>query len=134
MDITLTKRTAWGSWLSASAPYINSPFEGVLILYKDRWKRDTKGVSTISKDEFIEACHGIWKIQPERNREPPAAFPVALPRRCINLLTYEGDIILDPFNGSGSSSVAAKETGRRYIGFELSPNYCEYANKRLTSP
>lgn len=139
MDVTLTKRTAWGSWLSASAPYVNSPFEVILVMYKDHWKRDNKGISTITKGEFMEACSGVWKLPTEHRRgggrknKPgcPAPFPVALPRRCINLLTYEGDLVLDPFMGNGSTAVAAKETKRSYIGFEISPSYCKYAEERL---
>jgi len=130
-DITITKRTAWGSWLSASAPYINSPLEGVLILYKDSWKLARRGDSTVTKEEFMEACSGIWKLQPERNREFPAPFPVSLPARCINMFTYRGDTVLDPFSGSGSTAVAAKQFERRYIGFEISDKYCKMARDRL---
>ena len=121
------KRQAWGSWLKASAPYVSSPREGIDILYKERWKKDKKGESTISKKEFMESTIGIWKIQPERKRRIkggcPAPFPVALPKRCINLLSYKGDLVLDPFMGTGSTAIAAVETDRRFIGFELSKKY-----------
>ncbi len=132
MDITITKRTAWGSWLSASAPYINSPLEGILILYKDHWKLDRRGESTVTKAEFMEACSGLWKIQPERNREFPAPFPVALPARCINMFTYRGDVVLDPFMGSGTTAVAAKQLDRKFIGFDISERYCKMARDRLS--
>jgi len=132
-DITLTKRTAWGSWVSASAPYINSPFETIEILYKDRWKKDHKGKSTISDKEFMEACSGVWNIAPEKKRDGcPAPFPKGIPRRCINLLSYTGDLVLDPFNGGGTTTIVAKETGRNYIGFDISENYCKIAETELS--
>lgn len=130
-DITLTKRTAWGSWLSASAPYINSPFEGVLILYKNRWHKDNKGITEISKDEFMESCSGIWKIATEHDRRHPAPFPIKMASRCIRLLSYEGDTVLDPFMGSGTTVVAAKEYHRKAIGIEISPQYYEMAERRI---
>jgi len=130
-DITLTKRTAWGSWLSASAPYINSPFEGILILFKDHWKKDRPGATEISKEEFMEACSGVWKIPTDRERLTPATFPVALAERCIRLLSWEGDIVFDPFSGSGTTCIAAKKTGRRFVGIEISPAYCQVARERI---
>jgi len=130
-DITLTKRTAWGSWLSASAPYINSPFEGILILYKDKWKKDKQGKTDINKNEFMESCSGIWKIAPEHDRTHPAPFPKKLASRCIRLLSYEGDTVLDPFMGSGTTGVAAKELGRNFIGIEIEPKYFEIAKRRI---
>jgi site-specific DNA-methyltransferase (adenine-specific) len=131
VDATMSRLTAWGSWLSASAPYINSPYEGILILYKGDWKREDKGKSTIDKEEFIEGCSGIWKLHPEKRNGHPAPFPVALAERCIRLFTYEGDVVLDPFMGSGSTAIACKNTNRKWIGFEKSKKYCELAEKRL---
>ena len=131
-DITLTKPTAWGSWLSASAPYVNSPYEGVLILFKDHWKKDHSGHTEISVKEFMGATTGVWKIQPEQNRVTPAPFPVALPRRCILLFSWEGDLVLDPFMGGGTTAVAAKQTKRDFVGFEISKAYCQIAGERLT--
>ena len=126
------KRCAWGSFLSASAPYISSPHEGIDILYKDHWKKDRKGISTIDKKEFFEGTLGIWKIAPEKNRGGcPSPFPVALPRRCINLLSYKDDIVLDPFNGGGATCVAAKKGERHFIGFDLSEEYCQEARTWL---
>ncbi len=131
-DITLSKRTAWGSWLSASAPYINSPFEGILVLYKERWKKDNKGITQIEKEEFMESCSGVWKIAPEHNREHPAPFPEKLASRCIRLFTYEGDTVLDPFNGSGTTTKVAKDTNRNAIGIELDPVYMDIAKRRIS--
>jgi site-specific DNA-methyltransferase (adenine-specific) len=132
-DRTITKLSAWGSWLSSSAPYINSPFEGILILYKERWKRDTEGETVISKKEFMEACSGIWKLQPEHKdrSKHPAPFPISLPRRCIKLFSYKGDLVLDPFNGVGATTLAAKLEGRHYIGIDISPAYCNEAESKL---
>jgi site-specific DNA-methyltransferase (adenine-specific) len=133
-DRTISKRTAWGSWMSASAVYVNSPHEGITILYKDHWKKDTKGESTITKEEFMEATTGIWKLSPEKHRGGcPAPFPVSLPKRCINLLTYKGDLVLDLFNGGGTTCIAAKQTGRHYIGMDMSRSYCDDAIEWLNT-
>jgi site-specific DNA-methyltransferase (adenine-specific) len=130
-DRTLTKYTAWGSWVSASAPYVNSPHEGILISYKDHWKKDNPGISDITPKEFMEACSGVWKIQPEGKGQTIANFPIELPMRCIKLLSYKEDVVLDPFMGSGTTGYAAKVLGRHYIGFEISPDYWKIANKRV---
>lgn len=126
------KRTAWGSFCMATAPYVSSPHEGVDILYKDHWKRDVRGESTITKEEFMNWTLGIWKMNPQRSRGGcPAPFPLELPRRCIQLFTFTGDVVLDPFNGSGTTCVAAKDSGRHYLGFDLSSSYCEDAREWL---
>lgn len=130
-DSHRVKCSAWGSWLSASAPYINSPAEGVLILYKDQWKKRRSGRSTIGRDEFLEAVSGIWKIRPEPRGLTKANFPVELPLRCVRLLSYEGDLVLDPFMGAGTTAVAAIRERRHFIGFEISPVYCAIANTRI---
>ena len=130
-DATITKRTAWGSWLNASAPYINSPYEGILILYKNRWKKDKSGITQITPKEFMDSCTGKWKIHPEHNREHPAPFPLRLAERCILLLSYENDLILDPFIGSGTVAAAAIKWNRDFIGFEISEEYVALANKRI---
>lgn len=130
-DITLTKRTAWGSWLSSSAPYINSPFEGVLILYKDRWKKDRQGKTDLNKKEFMESCSGIWNIATEHDRTHPAPFPLKMASRCIRLLSYEDDVILDPFMGSGTTGLSAFLNKRSFIGIEISPKYFEIAKRRI---
>jgi len=123
--------TAWGSWKSASAPYIQTPYEGILISYKNQWKKKTKGVDTISKENFIKGVSGVWNLGTNKNKEVPATFPIALPKLAIELLSFKNDIILDPFGGSGQTSMAAKATGRRYIGIELNPKFCKIARDRL---
>ena len=130
-DITLAKRTAWGSYLSASAPYINAPFEGILIDYKENWKKAEKGVSTIEKEDFIKLTRGVWNIKTETRGLTKANFSVDLPTKAISLLSYEGDVVLDPFMGSGTTALAAKRLNRHYIGFEISKEYTDIANKRV---
>lgn len=132
-DITLAKRTAWGSYLKASAPYINSPFEGILIDYKENWKKLEKGISTIEKDDFVKLTRGVWDIKTETRGLTKANFSLDLPTKAINLLSYDGDVILDPFIGSGTTAVAAKKLNRHYIGFEISENYCKIAENRLNN-
>ncbi len=130
-DITLSKKTAWGSWLSASAPYINSPYEGILILYKGKNWNIGSGESDIEKEEFMEACRGIWNLSPERNREHPAPFPLSLPRRCMKLLSFVNSIVLDPFMGSGTTGVACVQNHRDFIGIEICEKYYKIAEKRI---
>jgi site-specific DNA-methyltransferase (adenine-specific) len=130
-DITLSKKTAWGSWKSASAPYINSPFEAILFLYKNKWKKENKGESTIEKLDFVKLTRGRWEMKTERKQLTKANFPVELPLNCINLLSYVGDVVYDPFMGAGTTALACVMSGRNYIGSEISENYCEVAEKRI---
>ena len=117
----ISRRTAWGSWLSASAPYVIAPVEMIVLLYKDQWKRKEKGKSTISREEFIEWTNGMWTF-PGENRKAlghPAPFPLELPLRCIKLFSYEGDLVLDPFVGSGTTMVACKMLNRQGLGIDI---------------
>jgi len=113
------KRTAWGSWVSASAPYLSSPHECISVFYKDHWKKDRKGESTITKEEFMNWTLGIWKMNPERSRGGcPAPFPEELPRRCIRLFSYKDDLVLDPFNGCFDDKTELL-TKRGWVLFEM---------------
>jgi len=136
-DLTKSTLTCWGSWQSASAPYIYNPYEVILIGYKTTWKKErpkeSPGINTISKEDFMKAVGGIWNIQPETKGLTMACFPVALPKMCIELLTFKGDVVLDPFMGSGSTAVACVETERVYMGFELSPDYHKIAEDRVNN-
>ncbi|MEW6609450.1 MAG: site-specific DNA-methyltransferase [bacterium] len=132
----ISRRTAWGSWLSASAPYVIAPVEVIVILYKERWKKISGSKkSDISKKEFMDWTNGVWTFMGESKKRigHPAPFPVELPRRCIKLFTFVGDTILDPFLGSGSTLIAACLTNRKGIGLEIDKNYCEIAKQRLIS-
>jgi len=133
MDTSLSGLTSWGSWCSASAPYVNSPFEGILILFKEYWKKQSEGKSTIEKGDFMMLCGGAWKIGTEKKRLTPSPFPKRLPALCINLLTYEDDIVLDPFIGGGTTAAVCKKYKRRYIGIEIDRKICGIAERRVNS-
>ena len=125
---------AWGSWLSASNPVIRDIHEYCLVFSKEGMSKGSKGKSTIKKEEFMESTLSIWNINPARAKKigHPAPFPVELAERFINLYSYEKDLILDPFIGSGSTAIAATNLKRSYIGYEISSEYCELAEKRLS--
>jgi site-specific DNA-methyltransferase (adenine-specific) len=129
----ISRRTAWGSWMSASAPYVIAPVEVIIVLYKERWEKMSKGKSDITRDEFIDWTNGVWNFSGEsKNRVGhPAPFPVELPKRCIKLFSFVGDSVLDPFMGSGTTLIACIETRRVGIGVEINENYCKLAVKRL---
>ena len=124
---------AWGSWLSASNPVIRDIHEYCLVFSKEGMSKGSKGKSTIEKDEFMESTLSIWNINPARAKKigHPAPFPVELAERFINLYSYEKDLILDPFIGSGTTALAARKLKRNYIGYEVNAEYCKLAEKRL---
>jgi DNA modification methylase len=134
---------AWGSFRKAANPVVRDITERVIIASKGRFdrakgrpERETLGlpsVSTIDADEFMAATLDVWDIPPESARRVshPAPFPVELPERLIRLYTYEGDLVLDPFMGSGSTLVAAARLGRRYVGYDLDPTYVDIARLRV---
>jgi site-specific DNA-methyltransferase (adenine-specific) len=129
----ISRRTAWGSWLSASAPFVIAPVEVIVVLYKEYWGKLKKGKSDISKKDFIEWTNGVWNFNGESKRRigHPAPFPIELPKRCIRLFSYVGDLVLDPFLGSGTTLLACLETSRLGIGIEINKNYCALAEKRI---
>ena len=130
----ISRRTAWGSWLSASAPYVIAPVELIVILYKNNWKKNVKRQSDITKKEFIEWTNGLWAFQGQSKKGAgghPAPFPVELPKRCIKLFSFVGDVVLDPFMGSGSTMIASILNNRKGIGVEIDNEYCEIAKKRI---
>ena len=132
----ISRRTAWGSWKSASAPFVIAPVELIVVLYKKTWKKTTGSkVSDITRDEFMEWTNGLWSFNGESKRKVghPAPFPIELPRRCIKLFSYVDDVVLDPFCGSGTTLVAAIQNNRKGIGIEVDSNYCRLAHKRILS-
>jgi len=129
----ISRRTAWGSWLSARAPYVIAPVEVIVIFYKEGWQKIKKGESDITKHEFMEWTNGLWTFSGESKKKVghPAPFPVELPRRCIKLFSFVGDTVLDPFMGSGSTLIACALLNRKGIGVDIDENYCGLAKNRL---
>ena len=131
----ISRRTAWGSFMSASAPYVIAPVELILVLYKESWKK-TSGtrINDITKSEFMDWTNGVWTFNGQSKKGAgghPAPFPIELPKRCIKLFSFVGDTILDPFLGSGSTLIAAHLHNRKGIGIDIDEKYCNIAIERL---
>ena len=133
---------AWGSFQSASNPCLRDIHEYMLMFSKGDYKlprtkseRSEGRIDTISKDDFIKQTKSIWSFSTESARRVnhPAPFPVELPNRCIEMFTFLGDVVLDPFLGSGTTAVAAKQLGRIYVGCDISEEYCSISERRLES-
>ncbi len=126
--------TAWGSWLSAKNPTLRDIHEYILVFSKSMYTRgNLKKKSSISKEEFLEFTKSIWTFsaEPAKKVGHPAPFPIELPYRLIQLYTFEGEIVLDPFVGSGQAAIAAIKTKRNYIGYDISEEYVKLAEKRI---
>ena len=149
-----SKTTAWGSWMSPSSPYIYNPKECVILAYKHKHIKTVKGepqwkgvpteieqedgtikkkvvYEDMDKKEFMELVFGQWNYFADTKSLTKATFSMDIPTRAIKILSYKNDVVLDPFNGSGTSCVAAEILDRRWIGIELSPNYAEISRKRI---
>jgi DNA modification methylase len=136
---------AWGSFARASNPVLRDMTERVIIASKGRFSRavalkDRRRLglpheSTLANDEFVDVTRDVWRIDAESATRigHPAPFPIELPRRLIDLYTYRGDIVVDPFCGSGTTLVAAARTGRVGVGYDTEAKYVELAEKRLVS-
>jgi len=127
---------AWGSWQSASNPVLRDTHEYILVFSKGVFDRKKSGKeNTITKEQFMEWTKSVWTMNPESARKVkhPAPFPVELPRRLIQLYTFKGDIILDPFIGSGSTALAALESERKYVGYDVDPAYIKIAEARIAA-
>ena len=150
------RQTAWGSWMSASAPYVYNPKECIILAYKKSSKKLSKGVSQWlgtptevttedgkvknkmvyqdeDKKEFMNLVFGRWEYFADTRSLTKATFSMDIPAKAIKILSYKNDIVLDPFMGSGTSAFAAELLDRRWIGIELSPDYTEIARKRVQS-
>lgn len=126
--------TAWGTWLSATNPVLRDVHEYILIFSKGAMSRQSDGhSSTIERDDFLELTKSVWTFPPVSARSigHPAPFPEELPRRLIELYSYAGDLVLDPFCGAGTTCLAAYRAGRDYIGYDTESEYIELTKKRL---
>lgn len=126
---------AWGSWQSASNPVLRDTHEYILVFSKGSFarKKPAGKENTITREHFMEWTKSVWTMSPKSARRVrhPAPFPVELPYRLIQLYTFSGDIVLDPFLGSGTTAIAALKTGRKYIGFESDPEYVKRSEERI---
>ncbi len=126
--------TAWGSWMSASNPVLRDTHEYILVFSKGKFKRESKGrKSTIDRNEFLEFTKSVWKFSPESAKRVghPAPFPIELPYRCIQLYTFAGEVVLDPFCGVGTTCIAAMKAGRHFIGMDIDKEYHKKAVRRI---
>ena len=128
---------AWGSWMSASNPVLRDYHEYILIFSKDSYSKNKSQTKkdTIERDDFIKWTQSIWTF-PAVNAKKighPAPFPIELPHRLINLYSYEDDVVLDPFCGSGTTAIAAKQNNRNYICYDINREYIELSKKRITN-
>lgn len=134
-DKSASPSTAWGSWLSAQNPTLRDIHEYILVFSKDTFKRGNplKRQSTITRDEFLEFTKSVWVFPAVSAKKVghPAPFPIELPYRCIQLYTFKGEIVLDPFMGSGQTAIAAIKSGRYFIGYEINQNYVKLAERRI---
>lgn len=127
--------TAWGSWQSAANPTLRDTHEYILVFSKGSFRRGKVDgrESTITKEEFLEFTKSVWTFGAESARKVghPAPFPIQLPYRLIQLYTFSGEVILDPFMGSGQTALAALKSGRHFVGYEVNEKYLRLAEKRI---
>jgi len=131
---TTSNRCAWGTFMSPMNPSFPTPIEYILIFAKDRKNLIGKAESDLTRRTFVDWAYGLWSFTPEIHQKEighPSPFPEELPRRCISMLSWVDAIVLDPMCGVGTTLKAAKDLGRRYIGFDISEDYCDKARKRL---
>jgi len=127
--------TAWGSWQSAANPILRDIHEYILVFSKGDYNRISKGKkNTITKEQFMEWTKSIWTMNAESARRigHPAPFPEELPTRLIQLYSFQDDIILDPFMGSGTTAVSAIKSDRKFVGYDISQEYIDLAVKRIS--
>lgn len=125
---------AWGSWQSAANPVLRDTHEYILVFSKGSFSRPARGrTNTIAREQFMAWTKSVWTMNTESARKVghPAPFPVELPARLIQLYTFAGDVVLDPFMGSGTTAIAAAQAGRGWVGYETSAEYVELAQARI---
>ncbi|MCD6594907.1 site-specific DNA-methyltransferase [bacterium] len=129
--------TAWGTWLSPRNAILRDIHEYILVFCKDTFTRENpqKRESTITKEEFLEYTKSVWQFSAVRAKKigHPAPFPKELPYRCIQLYTFKDEIVLDPFIGSGQAAIAAIESGRHFVGYDIDEEYVRHANERISA-
>lgn len=127
--------TAWGSWRSAANPTLRDTHEYILVFSKHRFdrKKNAARPDTISKEEFLEFSKSVWTFgaAPAKKIGHPAPFPIELPYRLIQLYTFQREVVLDPFMGSGQTALAAIKTGRHFVGYEIDDEYVQLAAQRI---
>jgi len=127
--------TAWGSWCSPQNPTLRDTHEYILVFSKQTLGRANPAGrrATIRREEFLEFTRSVWRFPAQQAHRVghPAPFPVELPRRLIELYTFEGEVVLDPFMGSGTTALAALATGRIFVGYEIEPQYVRLAEERI---
>lgn len=127
---------AWGSWQSARNPILRDVHEYVLVFSKGSFKRASGRQNSIGREEFLEWSKSVWRFATVRAKKykHPAPFPVELPLRLIHFYSFEGDVVLDPFMGSGTTAEAAFRLNRRYVGYEINEEYVKTSSERLSTP
>jgi len=132
---SVSPSTAWGTFASPVNPTLRDVHEYILIYSKGKFKRENphNRKSSISDSQFLECTKSVWTFSAERATKVghPAPFPVELPKRLIQLYTFEGDTVLDPFIGSGQTAIAVIMSKRHYVGYEIEKNYAELSERRI---
>jgi DNA modification methylase len=127
-------RLSWGSFCSPKNVSYPTPFEYILLFCKNHFSLQHKGETDLEKEEFKKWAYAIWEFMPETKMKKyghPAMFPEELPKRCIKMNSYINDIVLDPFNGAGTTAYVCEKLNRRWIGIEIDEKYCEIAKQRI---
>jgi len=127
---TSAGRSSWGSWRSSSNPCLIDEHEMIIIAHKN----DPKVIGRkINRDEFMSCTHSVWNIKPETKSKHPASYPLEIPLRLIKFYASQNAMVLDPFVGSGTTAIAAKNLGFDYIGIEKERKYVDIARERITN-
>lgn len=129
----MSNNCAWGSWRSARHPVLRDLHEYLLVFAKEQYRRPDPGESTLPGPEFMASTLSVWEIPAASAKKVghPAPFPVELAERVVRLYSYVGDVVLDPFAGSGTTCVAARQNGRHWVGYEIDPAYCQLATRYI---